>query len=226
MLLHSQLPLDAVLEAMLDRAITVTDAERGLLLEVTGSGPLKQRLARRAGGTSMHAEAISPTQTVLRMAIDSHTGVITGDLQQADAAFRGAESIIAQKLRSVVAIPLYTMPRAAPRSMINVQRGEFLGISISIRGALGVFKPTARSSTRLPSRRPASWTTPASSSTSANGSASSRNSASHGKFSKRCCRAASAIFRTSRFPVSTRPATRSAETTSTCFDWRITARHS
>jgi phosphoserine phosphatase RsbU/P len=129
MLLHSQLPLDAVLEAMLDRAITVTDAERGLLLEVTGSGPLKQRLARRAGGTSMHAEAISPTQTVLRMAIHSHTGVITGDLQQADAAFRGAESIIAQKLRSVVAIPLYAMPRASTaESMVNVQRGEFLGV--------------------------------------------------------------------------------------------------
>jgi phosphoserine phosphatase RsbU/P len=129
MLLHSQLPLDAVLEAMLDRAITVTDAERGLLLEVSGSGPLKQRLARRAGGTSMHAEAISPTQTVLRMAIDSKTGVITGDLQQADAAFRGAESIIAQKLRSVVAIPLYTMPRASTaESMVNMHCGEFLGM--------------------------------------------------------------------------------------------------
>src|SRR5258708_978834 len=35
MLLHSQLPLDAVLEAMLDRAITITNAERGLLLEAT-----------------------------------------------------------------------------------------------------------------------------------------------------------------------------------------------
>ena len=38
MLLHSQLPLDAVLEAMLDRAITITNAERGLLLEANESG--------------------------------------------------------------------------------------------------------------------------------------------------------------------------------------------
>ena len=129
MLLHSQLPLDAVLEAMLDRAITVTDAERGLLLEVTASATLKHRLARRAGGTSMPTEAISPTQTALRMAMDSQAGVITGDLQQADAAFRGAESIIAQKLRSVVAIPLYAMPRASTaESMVNVRRGEFLGM--------------------------------------------------------------------------------------------------
>lgn len=129
MLLHSQLPLDSVLEAMLDRAISVTDAERGLLLEATPSGSLQHRLARRAGAVSMPAQGFSPTQTVLRMAVESQTGVITGDLQQADAAFRGAESIIAQRLRSVVAIPLYAMPRASTaESMINVQRGHFLGI--------------------------------------------------------------------------------------------------
>ena len=36
MLLHSQLPLDAVLGPMLNHAIAVTDAERGLLLERAG----------------------------------------------------------------------------------------------------------------------------------------------------------------------------------------------
>jgi serine phosphatase RsbU (regulator of sigma subunit)/pSer/pThr/pTyr-binding forkhead associated (FHA) protein len=129
MLLHSQLPLDAVLEAMLDRAITVTNAERGLLLEATSSGSLHHRLARRAGGVSMPTEGFAPTQTALRMAMDSQTGVITGDLQQADVALQGAQSIIAQRLRSVVAIPLYAMPRASSaESIAHVRRGEFLGI--------------------------------------------------------------------------------------------------
>ena len=129
MLLHSQLPLDAVLEAMLDRAIAVTDAERALLLEATPGGSLQHRAARRAGGTSLNPQGISPTQTALRMAVDSQTGVITGDLQQADVALQGAQSIIAQRLRSVVAIPLYAMPRASTaESMVNVQRGQFLGI--------------------------------------------------------------------------------------------------
>ena len=49
MLLHSQLPLDAVLDAMVDRAISITNADRGLLLEADASGSLRQRLARRAG---------------------------------------------------------------------------------------------------------------------------------------------------------------------------------
>lgn len=129
MLLHSQLPLDAVLEAMLDRAITVTDAERALLLEAAPDGSLRNRLARRSGGASLNPQGISPTQTALRMAVDSQQGVITGDLQLANAALQGAQSIIAQRLRSVVAIPLYAMPRASTaESMVNVQRGHFLGI--------------------------------------------------------------------------------------------------
>ena len=49
MLLHSQLPLDAVLDAMLDRAISITNADRGLLLEADPSGALRHRLARRSG---------------------------------------------------------------------------------------------------------------------------------------------------------------------------------
>jgi sigma-B regulation protein RsbU (phosphoserine phosphatase) len=129
MLLHSQLPLGAVLEAMLDRAITITNAERGLLLEADSDGVLLQRLARRAGGGTMPTEGFSPTQTALRMAMDTQTGVITGDLQLADVALQGAQSIIAQRLRSIVAIPLYAMPRATTtESIVHVQRGQFLGI--------------------------------------------------------------------------------------------------
>ena len=112
MLLHSQLPLDAVLDAMLDRAIAITNADRGLLLEADPSGSLRHRLARSTGSVSMPTESFSPTQTALRLAVERQSGVITEDLHQADAAFQGAESIIAQRLRAVVAIPLYAMPRA------------------------------------------------------------------------------------------------------------------
>ncbi len=48
-LLHSQLPLDVVLGHMLDHAVSVTDADRGLLLEADASGTLKVKLARRSG---------------------------------------------------------------------------------------------------------------------------------------------------------------------------------
>jgi sigma-B regulation protein RsbU (phosphoserine phosphatase) len=128
-LLHSQLPLDAVLEAMLDHAISITNAERGLLLEADSSGTLRQRLARRAGNVSMSAAGFSPTQTALRMAVERQSGVITEDLHLGDAALQGAESIIAQRLRAIVAIPLYAMTRAnTEESMVHVKRGQFLGV--------------------------------------------------------------------------------------------------
>jgi phosphoserine phosphatase RsbU/P len=129
MLLHSQLPLDTVLDAMLDRAIAITNADRGLLLEADPSGALRHRLARSTGSVSMPTESFSPTQTALRLAVERQSGVITEDLHQAQAALQGAESIIAQRLRAVVAIPLYAMPRAnTAESIVHVKRGHFLGI--------------------------------------------------------------------------------------------------
>lgn len=46
-LLHSQLPLDSVLAKMLDHAISVTNADRGVLLEANIEGQLRVRLARK-----------------------------------------------------------------------------------------------------------------------------------------------------------------------------------
>lgn len=70
MLLHSELPLDSVLGTMLDHAISITDADRGLLLEPDASGALRIRLARRKGGLRLASEGLSPSQTALRQALD------------------------------------------------------------------------------------------------------------------------------------------------------------
>ena len=44
-LLHSQLPLDSVLGTMLDHAISITHADRGLLMESDNAGTMRVRLA-------------------------------------------------------------------------------------------------------------------------------------------------------------------------------------
>src|SRR5438128_6011404 len=68
-LLHSQLPLDSVLGTMLDHAVSVTDADRGLLLEVDAAGALKVRLARRSGGLRLPPESLMPHQTAIQLAL-------------------------------------------------------------------------------------------------------------------------------------------------------------
>src|SRR3979490_174949 len=113
MLLHSQLPLDSVLSTMLDHAISITDADRGLLLEPDSSGALRVRLAARRGGLPLSPDSLAPSQTALRQALKLQASVITEDLNLADLDLQGAQSIVAQRLRAVIAIPLYAMHRAS-----------------------------------------------------------------------------------------------------------------
>ena len=128
-LLHSQLPLDAVLATMLDHTVAVTGADRGLLLEPDSSGSFRVRLARSRGRRHLPSESLVPSQTVLRLAVDKQSSIITQDLKEADLKLQAAESIVLQQLRSVIAIPLYTMPRASSaESAITLKRGDFLGI--------------------------------------------------------------------------------------------------
>jgi sigma-B regulation protein RsbU (phosphoserine phosphatase) len=128
-LLHSQLPLDSVLAKMLDHAVAVLDADRGLLLENGPDGTLKVRLARRSGGLRLPPESVAPSQTAIQLALKQHAPVITEDLAQAEADLQAAQSIVAQRLRAVVVIPLYSVMRAnSQESVVNLRRGEFLGV--------------------------------------------------------------------------------------------------
>lgn len=126
-LLHSQLPLDSVLGSMLDHAISITRADRGLLLEPDNSASMKIRLAHGAGGVNLPPESITPSQTALRQAIDRQSSVITKDLNLADQDLQNAQSIMAQCLRSVVAIPLYTMAHTNSDESAAPGRGQLLG---------------------------------------------------------------------------------------------------
>ena len=113
-LLQSPLSLEEVLSAMLDRAIAITNADRGLLLETHGKGSLRPMLARKAGQLSLPAEGFDPSQTAIAQAVEQKRSIIEEDVSQAQAALRDAVSIVAQNLRSVIAIPLSSLSR--PRS--------------------------------------------------------------------------------------------------------------
>ena len=128
-LLHSQLPLDEVLSMMLDHAISVTDADRGLLLEADNKGALRVHLARRCGGGRLSPESVEPSHTAIQLALRKRSAVITEDLAQAEADLQAAQSIVAQRLRAIVVIPLYAVSRAKTQeSVVNMKPPEFLGV--------------------------------------------------------------------------------------------------
>lgn len=128
-LLHSQLPLDSVLATMLDHAVSVTDADRGMLLETDANGALQVRLARRGGGMRLPPESLAPSQTAIQLAFRQQSPVVTEDIERADQNLAAAQSIIAQRLRAVVVIPLYSVHRpSSPDSGVTPALGHLLGV--------------------------------------------------------------------------------------------------
>jgi serine phosphatase RsbU (regulator of sigma subunit) len=140
-LLHSSLPLDAVLATMLDHAISLTRADRAALLELDANGVLKVRLARSSDKHDLPAEKIAPSQTALRQAVQQRSPIITDDISIGGLDLQAAESIMAQQLRAIVAIPLFPVSRATAHDTSPSPDNRLLGaIYLDSRG------PTAFSS--------------------------------------------------------------------------------
>lgn len=127
-LLHSALPLDAVLGAMLDHAMSITGADRALLLEPGEDGALKVKLARGSGGSTLSTETLSPSQTAMRQAVAKRAAVITDDLNLADLSLQSAQSVVVQGLRAVVAIPLFPVTHASADASVILAPSQLLGV--------------------------------------------------------------------------------------------------
>ncbi|MFY9585507.1 MAG: SpoIIE family protein phosphatase [Candidatus Acidiferrales bacterium] len=128
-LLQSHLPLEQVLQAMLDRAITITDADRGVLLEREPAGGLRPLLARQKGAVHLPNESLAPSQTAIQQALQRRESVVQLDVSLAEDSLRDAHSIVAQELRSFAAIPLLSVTElessgatwvAAPTEVLGV----------------------------------------------------------------------------------------------------------
>ena len=127
-LLHSQLPLDSVLGSMLDHAISITRADRGLLIEPDAAGIMRVHLARNNKGENLAIETINPSQTAVNQAIGKESSVITENLNLAGLDLKSAESVVVQGLRAVVAIPLYASSRAVADTGGDLKLGPLLGV--------------------------------------------------------------------------------------------------
>jgi phosphoserine phosphatase RsbU/P len=126
-LMHSQLPLESVLAAMLDHAIVITDADRGMLLEPDAAGVLQVKIARGRDGESLAPEAMKPSRSVLGSAVELETAVVNEDLNLAEINVQNAQSVVMQLLRSSVVIPLYGTPRRQIDASPEAAQRQLLG---------------------------------------------------------------------------------------------------
>ncbi|MBB5059276.1 serine phosphatase RsbU (regulator of sigma subunit)/pSer/pThr/pTyr-binding forkhead associated (FHA) protein [Granulicella aggregans] len=126
-LMHSQLPLESVLAAMIDHAIVITSADRGMLLEPDAAGDLQVKIARGRDGEALVPEEMNPSRSVLGSAIELEAAVVNEDLNLAEMNLQSAQSVVMQLLRSSVVIPLYGTPRRQADHSIAFTRRDLLG---------------------------------------------------------------------------------------------------
>lgn len=157
-MLHSQLPLESVLGAMLDHAIAITHADRGMLLEPDASGVMQVKVARGRDGENLAPESMNPSRSVLKSAIELGSAVINEDLNLADMNLQGAHSVVMQLLRSSVVIPLFGASRgsaAAQRELLGAvyldsrRASTFSALDRQILDALGAQAASILDNSRL-----------------------------------------------------------------------------
>jgi transcriptional regulator with GAF, ATPase, and Fis domain/serine/threonine protein kinase len=103
--LNSDLRLSRVLEAVIDTAIEMTDAERGFLLLKDGTGDLVVKVARNIDQTTLDAPDFVLSRSIAKQAAEKGEPVVTVDAT-GDQRFREAVSVSDLHLRSVLAVPL------------------------------------------------------------------------------------------------------------------------
>ena len=127
-LLHSALPLDTVLNSMLDHAIALTKADRGLLLEVDSSGALKGRLARNCKSECLPTDTIQPNQALLDQAVQQMTAVVAAEPPSAPADEKIAHKAAHEHPHSFIATPLYSLPADEAAESETAQKKVLLGV--------------------------------------------------------------------------------------------------
>ena len=97
--------LDEVLQDVVDLAIDLTKAERGLLIFKEADGSIKVQLARDSEGASLRTDALQLSDTLVQNALTTGKPQVIEDVNQ-DIDLAAAASIVMLELRSAVTLPL------------------------------------------------------------------------------------------------------------------------
>lgn len=122
---NSELNLDRLLELIVDASVELTQAGRGYLLLVRGSG-IEVEVARNLGRGTVEAEDVHLSRSVARRVIASGEPLLTIDAGE-DVRLSDAKSVSELGLRSVLCVPVHTLDRIAGALYLEdrVKRGIF-----------------------------------------------------------------------------------------------------
>ncbi|KAA3613161.1 MAG: GAF domain-containing protein [Calditrichaeota bacterium] len=104
--INSTHEISVLLDRIMDSALRVLDAERGFILLKNKSGDSNYEIVTARNLSNENIASIKDhSSSVVNKVLQSHEPLISVDAQQ-DDRFSGAESIVIQKIRSVICTPL------------------------------------------------------------------------------------------------------------------------
>jgi phosphoserine phosphatase RsbU/P len=127
-MLHRAPALEEVLTMLVDSAIQLTDAERGMLFLIDENDELKLRLARGRGGVYLHTDLENYSHAAVQRVVDTgREDVVLEEEMSGRAANETA--IIQSGVRGVVAVPLQKHPMMEVSSeTMTATAPELLGV--------------------------------------------------------------------------------------------------
>jgi sigma-B regulation protein RsbU (phosphoserine phosphatase) len=126
--LGTGLSLEDILTTVVDAAIQLTGTERGVLLLVEPSGELKTVVARNKERSTIPAEELQVSKSVVKRVATTRRELIVSDTGD-EAPINPQESMARLALRTVVAIPVDKLPVIESVDVtIASRQGELIGV--------------------------------------------------------------------------------------------------
>jgi serine phosphatase RsbU (regulator of sigma subunit) len=127
-MMHRAPALEEVLVALVDSALQLTSAERGLLFLLEADGNLHLKLARGAGGVYLGRDVTDYSRTVVeRVAASGQEEVVLEDQMTGRTAQE--TTIIRAEVRGIVAVPLQKLPVSETKGeTTHIRAPELLGV--------------------------------------------------------------------------------------------------
>lgn len=126
--IYGHLLLDDMLGAVVDAAIRVTGADRGVLLLTDTAGELRPSAARGSGRTSLSPAEVHVSKSVLKQVSATRRELIVADIGE-ERDLREQASIVVAELRTLLAVPLERQQtiRSVDATVV-ASRGPLLGV--------------------------------------------------------------------------------------------------
>ncbi len=148
--INSSLELDVVMEAVMDKVIEVTNAQRGFLMLSDDDGQLRVEVARGLNKEDLDKPDFQYSTTIVREVVETGQPLLTSNAEH-DPRFKAGQSIVALGLRSILCVPINAQGRLIGLVYVDnsLKAGVFTHSDLSLLNSFAAIAGIALENARL-----------------------------------------------------------------------------